>query len=85
MIPPRRSNRFFTNSAPADGYDNLDRLTSASQPLLGTVQGQAGSYRFEACGSAALALRRDQANPRNESVEITHFDGSKLYQRGPLR
>jgi hypothetical protein len=28
--------------------DNLDRLTSASQPLLGTVQGQKGSYRLEA-------------------------------------
>ena len=31
------------------------------------------------------AVRNELARPRRESVKISHFDGSKLYQRGPLR
>ena len=31
------------------------------------------------------AVRNELARPRRESVKINHFDGSKLYQRGPLR
>ena len=31
------------------------------------------------------AVRNEWVRPRRESVKISHFDGSKLYQRGPLR
>lgn len=30
-------------------------------------------------------VRNELVRPRRESVKISHFDGSKLYQRGPLR
>ena len=30
-------------------------------------------------------VRSDEAKPNRESVKISHFEGSKLYQRGPFR
>jgi len=40
-----------------------------------------------ACRYAGLsgAVRRAEANFNLESIKISHFDGSKLYQRGPFR
>jgi hypothetical protein len=33
----------------------------------------------------AGAVRSDDAKPSLANVKISHFEGSKLYQRGPLR
>ena len=41
---------------------------------------KAGAYLL-----SVEAVRNELARPRRESVKISHFDGSKLYQRGPLR
>ena len=31
------------------------------------------------------AVLSEEASPNLNSVKISHFEGSKLYQRGPLR
>lgn len=39
-------------------------------------------------GTYLLSLeksRNELAKPRRKKVKITHFEGSKLYQRGPFR
>ena len=36
-------------------------------------------------GYALGVVRSEEASPSFEKVKISHFDGSKLYQRGPLR
>ncbi len=51
-----------------------------SRPLLFFTFVKASPYLF-----SLEAVRNELARPRRESVKISHFDGSKLYQRGPLR
>lgn len=70
----------------------LDRIEIAEHPLeVASGWGPAFLYHLLSHKEKArgihfgYGMRSDEANPSFESVKISHFDGSKLYQRGPLR
>ena len=72
--------RFTPQATPEDLFliTALDADRSNCEALEENVVCRPISYKER-------VVRSDEAKPNRESVKISHFEGSKLYQRGPFR